>query len=345
VPDTWYRVFAAFDTTTATHRFSWAINTAVQADITQTAAGGAATHLSVRIGSGQTATTATVFIDDLLVTDSFADFNTVPLRGGSEGIDSVEAGSVAIGPTGATKSSSDFPGSNPVDIGVATPSVVPPVDPPVGVDATIAGFSRTAYTAEGTDGAVRAYSPRDDRMFGGLVVAEGVLPAVGDSAAQALRVSATSPTSMAVTITPGFAIIQGDDIENEGIYEDYNPADYVLPNTLGAPPSGNRIDMVVARVNSSDATTRTPKDQIFFAWVNGTPSASANLTNKLNVGQIPPSAILLAYVQVRQGAGVIQASDIEDARRVAGPMIHGEDGNRYRLGVTAAGVLGVEVLP
>jgi hypothetical protein len=216
-------------------------------------------------------------------------------------------------------------------------------------------FTKTFLVGSRTD-----IAAQNDRLMGiGAIYIEGVAPAFYANATegdpqQACRVKQQSSPSLGVTIQAGRVFVRGDDTDYQGIYQDYNDGDFPLANPFG-PPSGagqQRIDLVVARINDSEHTTNaTPApDSMAFAWVQGTPNTSASISEYDPVSApwpadwptLPPSSLLLAAVELHTGDTSIVDSRILDMRRLAGPAIWGEDGNVYRLFVSASGMLGIE---
>lgn len=199
-------------------------------------------------------------------------------------------------------------------------------------------FTKTSWLGAGS------YSAGDDRTFAGDIC-EGVLPAWGGSPQNALAVTQRGVgANWSVDIATGWAIIQGDDGTNQGVYKDYNSATYNLTNSGQAPATFPRVDIVVARINDAEWTVRTPAGAMYFEFLIGTPTSGANATNRLGAPAVPPSAIHLADVVVQTSSSNISNAMITEKRKLSGPLIWGEDGFAYRLGVSSSGQLGLEKL-
>jgi len=189
-------------------------------------------------------------------------------------------------------------------------------------------FTNTRYLGS------KQYDSREDRMYAMGHYAEGVAPAAGSDPRNACIVSVPNPTAAAYTvnIAAGWCYVQGDNTVNQGMYADYNDATLAL--TGGRPGTGTRVDIVVARIYDAEQVTGvTPLDQMFFTIVVGTTvehAASAWVT-----------ALRLATLTVPSGTGAVT---ITDDRRLYGPAVYGEDGSRYRIGIDANGVIGVEAI-
>jgi hypothetical protein len=175
-------------------------------------------------------------------------------------------------------------------------------------------------------------------LFHGLTTIEGVSPGYSGNPQTSLAVSASGWNA---SIAAGYALVQGDDAVDQGMYVHRQAAAYTLPFNPQAPVGNPRVDAVVLRYNDSNFTSRLPARGT-FEQVVGTPTAGATMTNLLGAAAIPVSALLLAWVEVRVGDGGLVAGQIRDMRKVAGPGIWGEDGYRYRLGIGPTGALGTE---
>lgn len=213
-------------------------------------------------------------------------------------------------------------------------------------------FAKTIYLG------VEDYAAIHDRYYGMGHYVEGVAPRQGTFAAgtstdarEALAIKQRAAgANLSVDISPGWAFVQGDDVVNQAMYADYNNSIVNLAyTTVGAPSTNPRIDMVVARINDSEHTQRTPADQMYFEIVPGVPlagTAGATLANGLGRATLPPSALWLADLELRTDSASVGVTTarIADRRKLYGPAVYGETGKRYRLGVDATGNFGIEEL-
>jgi hypothetical protein len=213
-------------------------------------------------------------------------------------------------------------------------------------------FAKTIYLG------VEDYAAIHDRYYGMGHYVEGVAPRQGvfvaassTDAREALAIKQRAAgANLSVDISPGWAFVQGDDVVNQAMYADYNNSVVNLAySTVGAPSTNPRIDMVVARINDSEHTQRTPADQMYFEIVPGVPlagTAGASLANPLGRDALPPSALWLADLELRTDSGTVGVTTarIADRRKLYGPGIYSENGKRYRLGIDAAGNIGIEEL-
>lgn len=198
-------------------------------------------------------------------------------------------------------------------------------------------FTKTLYLGTGQ------FAAMHDRFMTLGHFVEGVAPDVdtdnlGDVTA-ALLVSANGSDSTAVDIAAGWALVQGDDTDFQGMYADFNDASATLVSGSGAPTAGNqRVDIVRAFINDSEHTTRTPADVMQFGFTAGSPSAGASLTDKGTWPDLPASSLPLALV-LWDSTGI---TGVLDVRKAYGPGIWAADGSRYRLAVTDDKLLGLE---
>lgn len=109
-----------------------------------------------------------------------------------------------------------------------------------------------------------------------------------------------SGTSMALTILPGWAFIDGKYYRNDSVYTAF---------TVPTAPAGDskRIDRVILRKDES-----TSVRSIKLAYLTGTPSANPTAPALTNDGDI--SEIALADITVNSGVTVISQSNITDQR-------------------------------
>lgn len=213
-------------------------------------------------------------------------------------------------------------------------------------------FAKTIYLG------VEDYAAIHDRYYGMGHYVEGVAPRQGvfvaastTDAREALAVKQRAAgANLSVDISPGWAFVQGDDVVNQAMYADYNNSVVNLAySTVGAPSTNPRIDMVVARINDSEHTQRTPADQMYFEIVPGVPlagTAGASLANPLGRDALPPSALWIADLELRTDSGSVGVTTarIADRRKLYGPGLYSENGKRYRLGIDATGNFGIEEL-
>lgn len=137
-----------------------------------------------------------------------------------------------------------------------------------------------------------------DRIFG-----EGV----SDVASGQLHVAQRAAgANMTVEVSAGDAIIQGDDVADQGAYLSRSTDTVSL--TIGAPPgSGSRTDLVVFRVYDSTATGGpVASDGAVLEVVQGDVGGTAPA--------VPPTAIPLAEVVVTAGDVAIVNAAITDRR-------------------------------
>lgn len=144
------------------------------------------------------------------------------------------------------------------------------------------------------------------RTLAGLV-GEGVAGFVSPTKAlpDDLKVTENSPAGMSVLVGRGGAFVQGDDVQDQGMYFVYNDASKVLtvPAADGTNP---RKDIVVARVE--DDTHGQPGDVWSIEYITGTPAASPAEPS------IPATAYRLASVDVPAGASSVTNANITNRR-------------------------------
>jgi hypothetical protein len=216
------------------------------------------------------------------------------------------------------------------------------------------GFTKTLELG------TQQYAAQHDRLLAAMATmfCEGVMAAPAPGAnppwgdvRQACLVQIAS--GFAVSVGAGWCLVQGDHQINQGMYLDYCDGSGTTTDPFGAPSGGSqqRVDLLCASINDSEHTSdaNPPQDQMGFRWVQGLASATASIADYAGGAalptswpQVPSSSLLLAAVEIHTGESSIQAGRISDMRRVAGPAVFGEDGKRYRLGVSATGQLGVE---
>lgn len=148
------------------------------------------------------------------------------------------------------------------------------------------------------------YTPQQDRLlWDSLICGEGVIELSSGS----LRVSASSPAGMSVDVAAGKAWVQGDSVDNQGMYFVANDASVTLPVTT-ADPTDARIDSVVATILDGDYTG-DPNDGTWeLRVIAGSPSPTPVPPT------LPASTLELAQVLVPGGATSITAGNITDTR-------------------------------
>lgn len=146
---------------------------------------------------------------------------------------------------------------------------------------------------------------RLDRWWIDRIFTEGV----SDVPAGELLVSQhAGAANLSVDVAAGEAIIDGDDITDQGAYLARSTA--IVNVALPAPPASNsRIDLVVLRVRDSTATGGAAADdgttiEVIEGVAAGAPVAPA----------VPGTAIPLAQVVVAAGAVAITGANITDRR-------------------------------
>lgn len=205
-----------------------------------------------------------------------------------------------------------------------------------GIGGTVA-FTRTLLLGVGQFAAMHDRWIAMGHFLEGVAPPEDTAENTGDVTA-ALSVN-PDLGAMTATVSAGWAFVEGDDNLNQGMYADYNDGDVVVTQTAGAPAAGTqRVDVLVAFINDSEHTIRTPADGMAFGFATGQAGAGASLADKSTWPALPPSSVPLCVLLADSGG----YSDSIDCRKAYGPALWGEDGNRYRLGVTPDGLLGVE---
>lgn len=141
----------------------------------------------------------------------------------------------------------------------------------------------------------------------GSIVGEGV---TNYNTSGDMKVSPTSPASIAVKVARGGVWITGDDETDQGSYFAYNSADSTV--TLDTPDGTNdRVDIIIA--HARDATEDVTMDNTWkLEAVAGIPSGSPAAP------ATPNSAYKLAEVTVRAGASSVVSGDITDKRSLMG---------------------------
>lgn len=157
-----------------------------------------------------------------------------------------------------------------------------------------------AYLQVGT----AEYTARHDRRMWGFVFEEGVavLNAPND-----LYVTEDSTPGMRVKVARGGALVQGDDVQDQGLYGCYNDGAVVL-DVDASHATLDRIDVVVAHVYDTTEDAGQVGDTWALEVVKGTADANPTEPN------IPDSSLKLAVVHVDAAVTSIVNADIDDAR-------------------------------
>lgn len=148
----------------------------------------------------------------------------------------------------------------------------------------------------------QCYTAQQDRaLWDSIICSEGVCDkAAGDLAVTAAGVFNTS-------VAAGCAWIQGDTVEDQGVYYVENDAPVTLTHAA-SDPVDDRIDLVVARVYDSEYSGTLNEWRLEI--LQGVPSPAPVAPSQDSVD----NAIGLAQVRVRGGSTEILASDITDVR-------------------------------
>lgn len=218
----------------------------------------------------------------------------------------------------------------------ATASLVVALPTTSGIGGTVA-FTRTLLLGVGQ------FAAMHDRWIAMGHFLEGVAPPEdsNQNTGDVTAALAVTPDigAMTATVSAGWAFVEGDNNQNQGMYADYNDADVVVTQTEGAPSAGTqRVDVLVAILNDSEHSIESPADAMFFAYATGQAGAGSSLSDKSTWPDLPATALPLA-VLLADSSGW---TDWIDCRKAYGPAIWGEDGNRYRLGIRPDGLLGTE---
>lgn len=162
------------------------------------------------------------------------------------------------------------------------------------------------FDAEQTRRAVFAAYARTSANSPGII--SGGLVSAGD-----LQLSAAA-SGLLIHVSPGEAIVPGNEGGAQGGYYSYNAAQMSL--TLATANATNpRIDLICLTV---DDTGYTPPSggtggQVSAQAVTGTPTSGATLSNLSGVGALPGSSLLLGYVLVPAAATNLTSADILNA--------------------------------
>lgn len=152
----------------------------------------------------------------------------------------------------------------------------------------------------------RTYSAREDRALIAAMFDEGVMDLV------AFEVLEDSPAAMTLEVSPGRAVVAGDDQvsppQNSYLVEGYGTH---TTATFSAPTVNPRIDLICLQVRDTDAGGATGDDAV-IAVVTGSEAASPTTPT------LPDTAIPLASVYLTVGMSSITQSSVTDLRVPAG---------------------------
>lgn len=156
--------------------------------------------------------------------------------------------------------------------------------------------------AAGADTAIQYSAQELRQVLSSVYKTEGVLPALGSNA---LKVSQRGAgANFSVDIAPGHALIQGDDVTNQGMYLVYVSATENLA-TPTAPGSGTRVHRVALQVrdklHNGSYTTYDAIPVLLQDTGTGTPA-------------LPASAISLGLVSIAAGQASVTNANITDTR-------------------------------
>jgi hypothetical protein len=150
----------------------------------------------------------------------------------------------------------------------------------------------------------KGYTAKDDRLA--LPNGEGIMT-LGS-----LAVTASPGGGMASLVAAGRAMIRGDFIADQGVYEFTNGSPVVV-NHSAADVTNPRIDQVVARIYDS-VDGGSSQDLGALEVLTGAATAGATLDNRNGAAGTPGSAMLLADILVPGNSTSISAGNIRDRR-------------------------------
>jgi microcystin-dependent protein len=153
----------------------------------------------------------------------------------------------------------------------------------------------------------KGYSARLDRQLIAALWDEGVMDVAS------CKVTQTGNGDMTVTVSIGEAVVEGDDQPDQGSYLVKVTSEEVAAVPV-RPGSNSRLDLVVLRVNDSNAgSSAEPADVAVIEVIAGTPSSTPVAPNP------PESAIVLAVIgPITPSTVAITNSIITEARTLAG---------------------------
>lgn len=173
------------------------------------------------------------------------------------------------------------------------------------------------------DGSAPEHSAKLMRQVQASLTSEGVGKTNG---ADDLLVTQDTGSNMKVQVKKGVAMIQGDDVADQGLYGFVSDAT-VTKDIDASDPTDDRIDIVVAQVRDNFYGVSGDDGRIFV--VTGTPDPAPDPP------ATPDSCLLLAYVTVGNGVTQITNADIEDARVTMGGV--GGGGKTLRASLAIGG--------
>lgn len=203
-------------------------------------------------------------------------------------------------------------------------------------------FVKTLYLGADAVG----YAGWADRTAMGLGMSQGVVPLsrFGDVRDAMAVTQRGAGANRSVDVASGMVLIEGTDASRQGAYLGINDATVNVPLPFAPPGSLPRIDILVARIVDSEYATGPTEDVMFFEFIEGSETAGASLSNRAGAPAVPASAYLLADTLSSPGVTPITNSEIGERRFPAGPILYGDDGGRYRIGVDSSGKLGIDDL-
>lgn len=134
----------------------------------------------------------------------------------------------------------------------------------------------------------------------------------------ASELSVSPGSGLQVAISPGRAWVQqtvstdggGATIYQDGMYFVVNDSAANPANSILAPVSNPRVDMVVLRVYDVKEQGLSGASKAQFEWVEGTETSGATLSNLSGVGTLPANSLLLDYVLQTVGESSISSGNI-----------------------------------
>lgn len=151
------------------------------------------------------------------------------------------------------------------------------------------------------------YTARQDRMlWSSLICEEGTAVQSNLSGTGANSFAVVPGTGMQVVVRSGRAFVQGDSVQDQGMYFVWNSSDVTL-GVSASDPTDDRIDLVVAKVYDAEYEGSVSEWRIEVVTGSASPSPVPP--------SLPPTALPLAQVRVRAGSTTVSAADITDLRQ------------------------------
>lgn len=150
-----------------------------------------------------------------------------------------------------------------------------------------------------------------------------------------MKVTATTPNTLAVLVNSGGAYVRGDDTQRQGLYHVVNdaPVQINIPNNTSGLP---RVDIIVLQIH--DYVDSTDDDNTAsFRVIQGTPTVGAARNNPVGRADVPNNALLLAEVEVPNLAATIPTTNALSDRRQWAHGFFAEGGYDGQLAVAAVG--------